>query len=446
MNALFRIPYVAAAEAAALAGGLVPARGSKLARSLVGRRRSAHRMAQWASAERRDTSRPLIWMHAPSVGEGLMAKPVIERIRAARPDIQLAFTFFSPSAEQLARTLPVDVADYLPFDTPRAATVLLDALRPAALVFSKLDVWPLLVAEAHRRSVPVALISAAVRRDSRRNTWLARLILRDTYASLAAVGAASGDDAARLADLGARHDVLSVTGDTRYDQVWARVHNPPDDADARVSPWRSNRPTVVAGSTWPADDAVLQAAWPGIREAVGNARLVVAAHEPNAAHRDRLRSWAATQGLTATTIDNPSDADVVVVDRVGWLVDLYRLATVAFVGGGFHGAGLHSVVEPAAHGTPVLFGPRGAGTRDAALLIDGGGGFVVRDAAAATARIVRLMRNAEERASAGASGRGVIAAHLGAADRSTSLVLSLLRPGYKLAAGIAAATSASRAP
>ncbi len=92
-------------------------------------------------------------MHAPSVGEGLQAKPVLETLRAEQPDWQLAFTFFSPSAERLARNLPVDVADYLPLDRPADVEAVLEALQPAALVFSKLDVWPELTLAAARRGV-----------------------------------------------------------------------------------------------------------------------------------------------------------------------------------------------------------------------------------------------------------------------------------------------------
>src|SRR5260370_34939377 len=103
----------------------------KVARGLDGRRGLAARLAAWAAAQR-DPRRPLVWMHAPSVGEGLQAKPVLEPLRAEHPDWQLAFTFFSPSAQRLSRHLPVDVADYLPLDRPDDVEAVLDALQPAA--------------------------------------------------------------------------------------------------------------------------------------------------------------------------------------------------------------------------------------------------------------------------------------------------------------------------
>lgn len=101
----------------------------KLARGLDARRGVTERIAAWARAHR-DTRRPLVWVHAPSVGEGLQAKPVLEALRAEAPHWQLAYTFFSPSAERLARTLPADVADYLPLDRASEVTAVLEALQP----------------------------------------------------------------------------------------------------------------------------------------------------------------------------------------------------------------------------------------------------------------------------------------------------------------------------
>jgi len=133
----------------------------KLARGLDARSGVTERLAAWARAHR-DPNRPLLWVHASSVGEGLQAKPVLEAVRAEAPHWQLAYTFFSPSAERLARTLPVDVTDYLPLDRPADVRSVLDALQPAALVFSKLDVWPELTLAASRRGVKLGLISATV--------------------------------------------------------------------------------------------------------------------------------------------------------------------------------------------------------------------------------------------------------------------------------------------
>src|SRR6266581_2738377 len=194
----------------------------KLARGLDARRGVTDRLSAWARAHR-DPKRPLLWVHASSVGEGLQAKPVLEAVRAEAPHWQLAYTFFSPSAERLARSLPVDVADYLPLDRPAEVRAALEALRPAALVFSKLDVWPELTLAAAQRGVKLGLISATVAPHSSRLRWPARGWAEPAYRALERIGTISEEDGRRLEQLGARPSAIEVTGDTRYDSVAERA-------------------------------------------------------------------------------------------------------------------------------------------------------------------------------------------------------------------------------
>lgn len=420
------------AIAGAMAEGLtavgLPGDG-KLARTFRLRRGATTRLAAWATAHR-DRARPLVWMHAPSVGEGLMARPVLERLRATHLDWQIAYTYFSPSAERFAaRLVPslADVAEVLPFDTARAAQRWLDLLQPSALVFAKLDVWPVLAETAASRGVGVGLVSAALDARSSRQHGLAAAALRDAYAALRAVGAVDTATAERLARLGVPRSAIRVTGDTRYDQVLARVAG--DGGAPWVARFGRSRPTVVAGSTWPADDAVLWEAWRLVRTHCPAARLVVAPHEPTPAHLAPLERAAARWPLRVARLDAPEAdaADVILVDRVGVLADLYAIATVAFVGGGFHRAGLHSVVEPAAMGVPVLAGPEDAHQRDAALLAEAGGLVRVADAAACAATMRHWLEDPARAARDGAAGRQVIEAGRGAAGASAALVERLVR-------------------
>ena len=421
------VAYQAAAAAAAAAARLVPAGAtSKLARSLAARRDVRARYAAWGAAHR-DPSRPLLWLHAPSVGEGLQARPVAQLVRERLPHVQLAYTFFSPSAERFAATVGADFADYLPFDTAADARAALDALRPTALVFSKLDVWPVLVAHAAARGTALGLLSATLAPGSSRRGALVAPLLRPAYAALTGVGAISEDDAARLVALGVRRAAAAVTGDVRYDQVWARAHGAQRDASL-LPPLRSARPTLVAGSTWPADEARLFPAWADVRARVPDARLVLAPHEPTAAHVAPALRWAAASPLTIARLGDPAAgaADVVLVDRLGVLGDLYALADVAYVGGGFHRAGLHSVLEPAAFGAPVVFGPRHQSSRDAAFLLAAGGARCAENRGDLSAALVDWFLVAEARNAAGARARALVESGLGAAERSFALVAALL--------------------
>jgi 3-deoxy-D-manno-octulosonic-acid transferase len=423
---LLRLPYAAAGAVARAAARVAPAGSGKVLSSLRARRGIRARYAEWG-AHGRDPGRLLVWVHAPSVGEGLQARPVIALLRERHPRLQVAYTFFSPSAERFARGIGADFSDYLPFDTIGDADAALDALRPRAIVFSKLDVWPSLVERAAARGIPLGLVSATLAESSARRSGIGVLLLRDAYRALDAVGAVSLDDAARLRQLGVRGERIAVTGDARYDEAWARARASGQQR-ALLDPLRTGRPTLVAGSTWPADATPLLEAWSAVRARVPDARLVIAPHEPTPSQLESIVRWAADSALRYATLDEPAaaTADVVVVDRVGVLGDLYALADIAYVGGGFHAAGLHSVIEPAAFGVPVLFGPRFHASRDAELLLERGGGFSAGSAAELGSRIQALLADGAARGAAATRARELVEGGLGAADRSAALVESLI--------------------
>src|SRR5919109_2850067 len=187
-----------------LATVLTPALGrinSKLRQGDRARRKAGDRLIDWVR-QKRDRGRPLAWFHAASVGEGLQAESVLRRFRRLRPDCQVVYTHFSPSAEALARGLRVDAADYLPYDLPETMDRLLAALRPDLVVFAKLDVWPELSTRAADSGAQVAIVAATVSPGSARLRWPARPLLQAGYRAITAAAAVSAEDAARLARLG----------------------------------------------------------------------------------------------------------------------------------------------------------------------------------------------------------------------------------------------------
>jgi len=286
LSLLLRFVYAGLTRLAGVLAAVVPEADSKAALAIRARRGIRTRYRRW-SAEHRD-ARALVWMHAPSVGEGLQARPVLQLLRQRHPELQLAYTFFSPSAEEFSRGLDVDFRDYLPFDSTPDVQACLDALRPRVLVFSKLDVWPELVRQARRRDVRLAIVSATLAAGSSRRAPFARVLLRDAYARIDAVGAIDQDDADRLVALGVRRDVIEVTGDTRFDQVWLRATQLDRGARLLVQ-LQSSRPTLVAGSTWPSDETPLLEAFVRARTRAQTPR--VAASRPTAMSI-RRRAWA----------------------------------------------------------------------------------------------------------------------------------------------------------
>ena len=412
----------------------------KFPRAVRGRLGAPDAIVRWAAAHR-DAARPLVWLHAASVGEGRQAEAVLRRLRAVRPDWQYLFTHSSPSAERLATSLPADCTAYLPFDSAAETGRALDAARPALLCFAATDVWPELVRQAGRRGVRTALVSANLAAASSRLAPLARALLGPAYEGLDRVGAIDEADAARLVALGARPEQVVVTGDTRHDAALARAAALERSAPhvAALTDAADPRPLLVAGSTWPPDDTRLLRALGALRREGVPFRTALAPHEPSPpVVRDQRAAVARAFGPDApvTTLSELEDRaraggerprwDVCIVDRVGVLADLYAAAAVAYVGGGFHRHGLHSVIEPAAFGVPVLFGPRSQASRDAGLLLEAGGGVRVTDGPSLGAAARRWLTDETARATAGAAARAVVERGRGAAERSVVLLLDLL--------------------
>ena len=263
--------------------------------------------------------------------------------------------------------------------------------------------------------------------SSLRHSAFARVVLHDAYSSLDAVGAVADPDALRLIEAGVQPDRITITGDTRYDQAWMKAAAESPQRSALLRPLRTGRFTLVAGSTWPSDEDRLLPAWNSVRARHKNVRLIIAPHEISLKHLDSIRAWARASGLLAATLDDDSvaRADVVVVDRYGVLGDLYAVADIAYVGGGFRSAGLHSLLEPAAFGTPVIIGPRHEDNRDARLLIAAGGAFRCKDSESIASRITRWVESPEILSKAREAARETVRLGLGAAERSLALVEQL---------------------
>jgi 3-deoxy-D-manno-octulosonic-acid transferase len=410
--------------AAAPALGLLRPR---LRAGLQARLGAGERLLNWARRER-NSRRPLVWFHAASVGEGRQAESVLLALRRRCPECQIVYTHFSPSAEGLARGIAADAADYLPYDLPENVDRLLNALDPDLLVFSKLDVWPELSTRAARNGIDVALIAATVSPGSSRLRWPARRLLEPGYRAISTAAAVTPDDAAGLGRLGVAPERIQILGDPRFDSVVARVKAVvPDDPLLALG---GGAPTLVAGSTWAKDEAVLLRAFAGVLRQHPQARLILIPHEPTAAHLARLEQNTHSIGLpSAVRLGNASGGDAIVLgDRVGILAAVYGAGTMAYVGGGFGRAGLHSVLEPAAWGLPVVFGPRWKNSRDAALLLQAGAAraLVHERVSLAAQELEELWTNwitdDGARKTQGANAREVVNAGVGASEHTADLL------------------------
>ena len=411
---------------------------SKLARGLAGRRRAHEILSLWGRTLR-DPARPVVWFHAPSVGEGFQARATIRELRVLRPDVQVVYTFFSPSAERIVQDMGADIATYLPWDLSGPVGCVLDAVRPNAVVFTKTEIWPTLVKETARRKIPVAMIGASVTRGAKRMGSLARILMEPSWKVLSLACANSKEDAVALRSLGVRADSVRITGDPGVDSAVYRFQG----LDRRRS-WHAllradTRLTVVAGSTWVSDEDVLLPALVATLRTVKDIRLIIAPHQPSQMAVARLIERLDKDGWWTTTLADLEDAsadegpgvipgpNAIVVERPGELAHLYGLASVSFVGGGFHSPGLHSVLEPAVAESAVVFGPRHHKARAAFDLIDDGGAKAVRNVEELVGVITAWLTDEVSRRAAEAAAAKYIHRNCGAALRSAALIEPLLR-------------------
>ncbi|MBT8335288.1 MAG: hypothetical protein KJO11_01715 [Gemmatimonadetes bacterium] len=429
---VFESLYAAGMAAVRRLSPTVSSRDSKLGRGVDGRRTALESLERWAEAHR-DPARPLAWVHAPSVGEGLQARAVIESAQTRAPDrFQWVFTHFSPSAEGLASRMPVDWSGYLPWDVESDVTRALAALRPSVVAFTKTEVWPVLSRTAAAWGVPTALFAGTLPATSSRVTFPARPVLRPSMERLQLVAAIADADADRFIAAGVRPEVVRVVGDPGVDSAAQRAAAADPQAPF-LRPFQDRpRPTLVAGSTWPADEAVLVPALTAVRSRTSELRLIVAPHEPDPEHVEPLLGALRREGWDTVTLREIEagatleGVDAVVVDRVGALAHLYTVGAFAYVGGGFHDAGLHSVLEPAAAGIPCIFGPRHRNARAAGELLGAGAAAEVGDARDLEGVVTGWLDDDMQRTVAGSVAARWIDAHRGASDRTADALLALV--------------------
>lgn len=389
----------------------------KIADTLAARRGWRER---WKEGTGRITARP-VWFHVSSVGEFEQARPLISILQRHAPEIPVAVTFLSPSGyvfamkkETLDDRNNIKFIDYLPFDFESNARFCLAQLRPRALVFVKFDLWPNLIRLARADGVPLLLIDATLSEASYRNSRLGRALYAPVYADLDTILAISPADAERFRLSCPGHAGIAVTGDTRFDRVAQRerrrIDFPIDTA---------GRTVFIAGSIWPEDEARILPALELLAREHDDLALIMAPHEPTERHVAGLIRWARRQRLTVerlSTLDHGSRARVIVIDTVGVLAELYRIADLAYVGGSFS-TGVHNVIEPAIMGIPVLFGPVHKNSFEALELIARGGGIGISTADDARVSFGGLIADGERRQTMGRNARSYVDSQLGASER-----------------------------
>lgn len=298
----------------------------------------------------------VIWFHCAS-GEFEYAKPVIRKIKQRWPQFKIVLTFFSPSVrESASRFAGVDLAFPAPWDSPRAINEFLQAFQPRLLLISRTDLWPQMLFQCRKKNIPSLLFSATLTRSSgRMNPWT-RFYFSWLTSLLTEIFCVSEADRQTFLQLnpGLR---VQIKGDTRYEQVLERLRKPQSVRDEI----RGEGPILIAGSTWPEDEAILLPMLAQTR-----IRSVLVPHEPTLSHIHELQKNLRELQVKHQLYSGAENAewDVLVVDQTGILAELYQWGNLAFVGGSFRKT-VHSVMEPLAAGCLTVVGPCHLNNREA---------------------------------------------------------------------------------
>jgi 3-deoxy-D-manno-octulosonic-acid transferase len=348
-----------------------------------------------------------VWFHFASLGEFEQGRPVLERYRTEHPKAKIVITFFSPSGYEIRKSTSLaDVVYYLPLDTAANARYFIDAINPTLAVFTKYEYWYHYFNELNKRQIPLYIISGIFRKNQVFFRWYGGLH-RQILGFVSHFFLQDEQSQQLLQAIDIRN--TSVSGDTRFDRVWANTQSPKSLPE--IEAFADNQKVLIAGSTWPADEQLIATL---VRQ-YPNWKFIIAPHEVEEDKINRLinllpeNSWARFSQITNVKFQ------VLIIDNIGILSSLYKYGDIAYIGGGF-GAGIHNTLEAAAFGLPVVFGPKYQKFKEAKDLIALGAGFCIMSEASLKKVITDLVAYPDLLDKAGQTARQYVKDNIGATD------------------------------
>ena len=383
------------------------------------------------------SERPLIWVHAVSVGEVLAVSRLVKTLDAALPDYLIVLSTTTRTGQALARErFGSNRVFYCPLDLPWAVRAWLNALQPSLLILAETEFWPNLLSGCFRRNIPVAVVNARISDRSwpryRRMRWLWRPFL----SRLSRVLAQSQTDADRLKTIGCLPERVTVAGNLKFDVRTAEEA----DATRQLKKSSASLRLIVAGSTLEGEEAALLQAWPRLLHANPQLVMVLAPRHPErfAAVAALLEKSGMVWVKRSDWHSAPEDSlkplnpgQIVLLDTIGELASVYSLAAVAFVGGSLVPAGGHNPLEPAQFGVPIVMGPHYANFRAITEDLLAHQALRISSAEDLSATLIGLLQNPQASKAMGARARQVFEQQAGATGRCMVALRSLLLHGGK---------------
>ena len=370
---------------------------------------------QKLSTDLKSDDRPLVWFHAASLGEYEMAKPIIECYRKDHSNYRILLTLFSPSGyEHLKDKKVSDHISYLALDTPRNAKKFINIVRPTKAIFIKNEIWLNHLGELKKNEIPTYLVSGIFRDDQiyfRSFGKLFKKALSDFKYIFVQ------DEISNELLLGVGLKKVVVTGDTRMDRTFQNAEE--TEFPSFLNQLKNDKLTLILGSSWSHEE---QLTCEYYNENKDDISLIIAPHDISDKRINSIKDRFGKVSLLSEIIEGSEKVEnVVVVDTMGHLMKLYKIADIAFVGGGWQGA-LHNVLEPAAFGIPVLFGPEIDKFPEAKTLISRKAGIRINDRNALHNALNELVLKADFRLDMGKNAKNFIEEDRGATKKAMELL------------------------
>jgi 3-deoxy-D-manno-octulosonic-acid transferase len=314
-----------------------------------------------------------VWFHAASLGEFEQGRPVIERLKAEKPEIKIIVTFFSPSGYEIRKNYAgADIVSYLPFDSRKHAKKFIKIVNPIQAIFIKYEFWPNYLLELNQAQIPSYAISAIFRPSQvffkSYGSWYLNLLKTFNH-----IFVQDSDSLELLNKFGLKN--ASIAGDTRFDRVVDGILNAKTDSLVESFIEKAEK-VIVAGSSWPKDEELL------LRYVAENKRvkLILVPHEIHETHLNAIDNLNKSKCLryTQTNENELKSASILVINTIGLLSSIYRYGHLAYIGGGF-GVGIHNTLEAAVWNVPVVFGSNFQKFKEAKDLVNLGGGFNINN-------------------------------------------------------------------